>query len=192
MLQGLAVPDQTLISDEMNEFPSAQDDYVQLMINCQSRLYSFILSLVCHAEYASEVLQETNLVLWKKCDQFEPGTNFVAWAFQIARYQVMAHRQRLGRDRHVFDDDALDNVAAAFEPVAEDKDDRLVALAHCMKKLSDDGRSLLKQRYGEGTPVKSIAAELGQTANRIAVRLHRLRAALMDCILKRRLESETA
>ena len=69
-------------------------DFVQLMIGCQSRLYAFIMSLVCDPEHAADILQQTNIVMWEKSDQFEPGTNFTAWTFQIARYQVLAHRQR--------------------------------------------------------------------------------------------------
>jgi RNA polymerase sigma-70 factor (ECF subfamily) len=170
---------------------AGQADYVQLVINCQSRLYAFILSLLCEPESAAEVLQETNLVLWKKAGQFEIGTNFMAWAFRISRYQVMAYRQRQGRDRHIFDDEALNEVAATFERQDDDLDDRLPTLAGCIKDLPADGRNLLKQRYRDGAAVKEIASQLGQSANRVAVRLHRLRAALMECIRRRQLKGET-
>ena len=74
-------------------------DFVQMMIGCQSRLYAFIMSLVHNGEHAADILQQTNLVMWEKSDEFEMGTNFSAWTFQIARYQVMAFRQRQRRDR---------------------------------------------------------------------------------------------
>lgn len=158
---------------------------MQLMLSNQNRLFAFVLSLVGNREQANDVLQQTNLVLWEKLDDFEPGTNFMAWAFQIARFQVMAHRQKQGRDRHVFDEEAVALVATAFEKQAEAFDDRLSALSVCIQQLPDDGRSLIRRRYGEGWSVKNLADELGQTANRLAVRLHRLRAALMECIQRR-------
>lgn len=165
--------------------PGEPTDPVQLMLSNQNRLFAFVLSLVGNREQANDVLQQTNLVLWEKLDDYEPGTNFMAWAFQIARYQVMAYRQKQGRDRHVFDDEAVSLVAAAFERQSEAFDERLTALSHCIQQLPDDGRILIKRRYGDGWSVKNLAADLGQTANRLAVRLHRLRATLMECIQRR-------
>ena len=160
-------------------------DPVQLMLANQNRLFAFILSLVGNREQANDVLQQTNLILWEKLDNFEEGTNFMAWAFQIARYQVMAHRQKQGRDRHVFDDEAVSLIASAFEQHSERFDERLTALAHCIQQLPDEGRQLIRRRYGDGWSVKNLAKELGQTANRLAVRLHRLRAMLLECIQQR-------
>jgi len=146
--------------------------------------------LVGNREQASDVLQQTNLVLWKKLDDFEPGTNFMAWAFQIARYQVMAHRQKQGRDRHVFDDEPVSLVAAAFEKQSGKFDERLTALSQCIQQLPDAGKQLIRRRYGDGWSVKNLAEDLGQTANRLAVRLHRLRATLLECIQRRCPEGE--
>ena len=160
-------------------------DFVQLMIGCQSRLYAFIMSLVHNPEHAADILQQTNLVMWEKSDEFEMGTNFSAWTFQIARYQVMAFRQRQRRDRHVFDDDAIAAVTGEYERRSDANEDRLIALSQCMQELGNDARGLLQQRYREGRAVQEIAEQLGHTANRVAVKLHRLRIALMQCIRRR-------
>jgi RNA polymerase sigma-70 factor (ECF subfamily) len=162
------------------------------MIGVQSRLYAFIMSLVFDPDQAADVLQQTNLVMWQKSDQFQPGTNFSAWAFQIARYQVMAQRQKRRRDRHVFDDETLAVVAQEFERREELLDDRLAALSRCMGEMADDGRRVLQLRYRDGLSVQDIAAGLGHTANRVAVRLHRLRLALMQCIQRRQLQEASA
>lgn len=166
----------------MARLPGKTGDFVQLMISCQSRLYAFIMSLVCDPDHAADILQQTNLVMWEKSDQFTPGTNFSAWAYQIARFQVMAHRQKRYRDRHVFDDETLAAIAGVFEQRAEGLDDKLTALSHCMNQLNDDSRTLIRNRYSDGFSVKQIADQLGYSANRVAVRLHRLRVALMECI----------
>jgi DNA-directed RNA polymerase specialized sigma24 family protein len=39
---------------------------------------------------ARDVLLETNLVLWQKIGEFEPGSNFGAWARKIAYFQALA------------------------------------------------------------------------------------------------------
>jgi len=143
-------------------------------------------------DQANDVLQETNVVLWQKSDQFTLGTNFRAWVFKIARFQVMAYRQKKSRDRHIFDDDAVTCVADAFEERAEMLDDEVTALSHCLNELPDEGRNLIEQRYKQGVSVKLIAENIGGTANHVAVRLHRLRMTLLKCIRKRGVGSEPA
>ena len=81
------------------------EQFVELMTNFQGRLYAFILSLMGDPNSANDILQETNIVLWNKSSEFELGTNFKAWSFRIASFQVMAYRQRCMRDRLIFDDD---------------------------------------------------------------------------------------
>ena len=168
---------------------SSTGEFVQLMIGCQSRLYAFIMSLVHNPEQAADILQQTNLVMWQKSDEFTLGTNFTAWTFRIARYQVMAYRQKQRRDRHVFDDETIAVVADEFERRFDGADDRLIALGRCMNQLGDDGRELIQQRYREGVSVGQIAQQLGHTANRVAVKLHRLRVALMQCIQRQELNA---
>ncbi|MFK7790379.1 MAG: sigma-70 family RNA polymerase sigma factor [Phycisphaeraceae bacterium] len=165
--------------------PTGQSDaFVMQITACQSRLYAYILSLAGDREQAREVLQETNLVIWRKADQFEPGTNFIAWAFKIARLQLMAYRQKIARDRLVFDDDLLLDMADIFDE-GEAFNARQDALAHCVEQIAPNHRNLLRIRYTDGLSVKEIASQLDKSANAIAKVLHRTRLALMKCIEQR-------
>ena len=74
-------------------------DFVELLTSHQARLYGYILSLVFSPTDADDVLQETNRVLWQKSTSFERGTNFAAWVFRIAFYQVQAYRRRRQREK---------------------------------------------------------------------------------------------
>jgi len=91
--------------------PEPSFEFVQLLTSHQSRLYAYVLSLLGDRTQADDVLQETNSVLWRKANEFELGTNFGAWMLKVAYFQVMAHRRRLTRDRLVFDDDFLQDIA---------------------------------------------------------------------------------
>ena len=157
------------------------DAFVTQITACQSRLYAYILTLTGDREQAREILQEANLVIWRKADQFEEGTNFIAWAFQIARYQVLAYRQKIARDKLVFDDALLQGMADIF---AEDEpfDARQDALAKCIEQIAPNHRNLLHIRYSDGQSVKEIASKLDKSANAVAKVLHRTRIALMKCI----------
>ncbi|MEM6257728.1 MAG: sigma-70 family RNA polymerase sigma factor [Planctomycetota bacterium] len=162
--------------------PLGQSDaFVVQITACQSRLYAYILTLTGDREQAREVLQETNLVIWRKAEDFEPGTNFIAWVFRIARFQVMAHRQKIARDRLVFDDELLTGITDIFDE-DDPYDDRQEALSDCIQAITPNHRNLLNIRYRDGLSVKEIASQLSKSPNAVAKVLHRTRLALMKCI----------
>ena len=74
-------------------------------------MFAYILSLLGNRTQAEDVMQETNAVLWRKAHEFKLGTNFGAWMLRVAYFQVMAHRRKITRDRLVFDDDFLADIA---------------------------------------------------------------------------------
>jgi RNA polymerase sigma-70 factor (ECF subfamily) len=135
------------VPDDSSRNPDA---FVQLMTEHQGRLYAYVLSLLGDPDQANDVLQEANLVLWRNAGEFQMGSNFRAWAFRIAHFQVMAHRQRQFRDRLVFDDEmlaVLDPAAKAVDETYEERQERLTA---CLDKLPETQRVLLRQRYADG------------------------------------------
>jgi RNA polymerase sigma-70 factor (ECF subfamily) len=148
----------------------------------QRSLYAFILTLVPRREDAYDILQETNLVLWQKRQDFLKGTNFFAWASRIARNKVLMHRRKLRRDRLCFDDILVGKLAddVAGEPFFGD--DWLSPLWQCVEKLVDDDRVLLEKRYVEGLQARHIADQVGRSPGAIAQALYRIRLTLMRCI----------
>ena len=71
------------------------DEFIVHLTACQNRLYAYVFSLLPDRERRRDVLQETNLVLWRKSDQFMAGTDFGAWACKVAYFEVLAERRRL-------------------------------------------------------------------------------------------------
>ena len=67
---------------------------MQLLTGTQSRLYAYICSLIGGAAGARDVLQETNLVLWDKAQEYDPARPFLPWAYRIAYLQVLAYRKQ--------------------------------------------------------------------------------------------------
>jgi RNA polymerase sigma-70 factor (ECF subfamily) len=167
------------------ERPGGLDRFVELLTQHQSRLYAFIYTLMPDPERAGDVFQETNMVLWRKAEEFDHDREFLPWALTIARFQVRAARQRLGRDRHVFDERAFDVVADELARRAGRLPARQSALIDCLQHLPDDQRQLVRRRYEEGDALERIAAALGQTANAVGVALYRVRQALAECVERR-------
>ena len=160
------------------------DEFVELMTAHQGRLYGYILSLLGNPDAANDVLQEANVVLWRDHAKFEPGSNFKAWAFRIAHFQVMAYRQKKLRDRLVLDDGALEAVERDARELDERYDARRDQLTHCLEKLSKTQRDMLRRRYADSEPLESIGSGLGMTANAVTQSLFRIRQGLLRCVAK--------
>lgn len=167
------------------DVPSGSDpseELVRLIAQAQRRLYAFVLTLVRRPSDADDVLQETNVVLWRKREAYQSGTDFFAWAFQIARLQVLAHRARTERQGKPFDDAVLDALAQQAEAESKHYDQREAALRDCLRKLPVDLRTIIVRRYQLDVTVNSLAEELGKTAKAVSESLRRIRLALRQCI----------
>ena len=163
--------------------------FVPLFTKSQRPLYLFILGQTGSVQNAEEVLQNTNLVIWKKSDQFDLGTNFFAWACQIARYEILQHRQRFRRDKLRFSDEFVDAVSRESESRLIDPEPERLALEQCIQKLSARDQELIRERYQPGALGKNLASDLGRPANSVYQSLGRIRRVLLECIQRRLSES---
>ena len=129
-----------------------------------------------------DLLQEVNVVLWEKCDEFQPGTDFWAWASQIARFKALNHIRKYSRDRLVFDNALLDELAdLACQRLAQ-IEDRRQALEQCLSQLPPAQRQLIDLRYTGGHAIESIAQIIGRPHASIRQTLYRIRQSLLACI----------
>ena len=166
----------------LDPFPEAPAGIARLVAEHQGQLRAYILSLVLHPSVAEDVLQETNVVLWKKATEFEPGTNFKAWAFRVAWLEVRRQRRTAGRDRLVFDDELVGQIEAEAGSATREYEARRKTLMWCLRKLGADQRQLIAERYFAGRSVKDIAAERNRSANLISQLLFRARQSLASCV----------
>lgn len=158
------------------------DNFIRHLTRYQNRLYAYILSLTGEPNLAEDVLQETNVVLWNKSREFEPGTNFGAWALHVAHLQTLAARKRSSRDRLVFDDAMMQQLAGEAEQVYHDADQRRTALHQCIGRLLPRQRDLLILHYESNLSIVAIAEKVHLKPNAVTQALHRIRVRLMNCI----------
>lgn len=176
--------------DERLNSPPA-DEFVQLFTQNQRRLYLFALSQIPNPTEAEEVLQNTNLVIWSKYQQFRLGTNFFAWACQIARFEVLKYRERHYREKVSFSDEFVQWVADEAETESDSLEIRRNALNQCLNKLRSRDRELIQMRYAPGESGKSVAEFLGRPSNSVYQSLSRIRRTLTECV-NRRLKGTTS
>lgn len=161
--------------------PEQMSQFVERLTAAQSALYGSIHTLLAGAADAADVLQETNRVLWRKAAAYDPARPFLPWALTVARFEVLAHRKRQARDRLVFDDALLDQIAAEYERQSA-HGGALQALERCLQKLPAAQRELVDRRYLHGESVNAIAGRQGRAANAVSALLYRIRSLLADCV----------
>jgi len=168
------------------------EEFIELLTGAQSAVFGYIVSLCHDHALAKDVLQETNLTLWRKAGDFESGTSFTAWACRIAYFHVLNQRRKLSREQLVFDEDVLDYLAERQEERAAGSDRRLEALRHCVGSLPAGQRDLIDRRYQPGASVQEIARADGKSEGAVSQALFRIRTALQRCIEKRITREEPA
>jgi len=156
--------------------------FAQLLAICQRRVFLYILGLLHNATDAEEVLQETNLVLWRKFDQFRPGTQFEHWACRIAYYEVLKFREKKVHAEKLFSDAFIEVLATEAETAMDLLELRHEALQGCLQKLSEQDRRLVMNRYQEDATTTTVAEALGRSVQGTRKALHRIRTALLACI----------
>src|SRR5436309_12220463 len=120
---------------DQNKETEGRKRLMTLMTRHQRQIFSYIYVLVPNRSDAEDLLQETSLVICEKFHEFKQGTDFVAWACQIAYWRVRYSRQKFARSKVLFDQDILDVVAQTASAMADEMDERHEALARCLGQL---------------------------------------------------------
>ncbi|MFC7337691.1 sigma-70 family RNA polymerase sigma factor [Haloferula chungangensis] len=166
-------------------------EFVTQLTKNQGRIRAFIVSLMPGSPDIGDVLQETNLVLWKSRERFKPGTNFLAWAFKVARLEVLHQRGRSKRHGRILLSEQLLDLIAEEMPGAEDYEAYLHALDQCKSKLSKKQRELIEVRYQPGRSLEQLAVQTGRKASALRVALLRIRTVLRLCVEQSLLQRPT-
>ena len=162
--------------------PSEHERHAQFLrhyAESEVALHTFVRSLVPTRQMASEVMQDVILVLWEK---FDAAADFQGWAFGVAKNVALRHLRRQSRDRHVFDDELVNQLAEDAVALVPVHDGHREALERCLDKLPAAQRDLVLTAYTKGTRMDELATHRGQTPMALYKLLHRIRQALLECV----------
>ncbi len=161
--------------------------FVRLYTKVERDLRQFIRSLLPSWHDADEVLQLAALVLWKKFDQFESKgedeeVDFIRWACVVSRFEALAYRKKLARDKLVFREEVFELMALEAIEEVDDRQSERKALEHCLKQLSSAQNEFIRLAYTPGVKVKELALKAGVKPEAFYMRLNRLRKKLQSCV----------
>lgn len=177
-----------------NEFKQHKEDqtdlFFQFFMSCQKNLYAFILASVHNYNDADDILQDTAAVMWRKFDEFDKDTSFVAWGVSISKNLIKKYYSERKRMRVQFDAVLTQKISERMEKSVDQFASRQESLKICSKKLNDVGRAMIDMRYSKGMTIKAIANHLNRSVHGMYKAMARLQDSLQECIKKELLKRE--
>jgi RNA polymerase sigma-70 factor (ECF subfamily) len=139
-------------------------------------------------EAIDDVLQETLLALHTAGDRAPEPEKRGAWLRQVAAHKVQDYWRRVERRRRL--KERLMEVSGAEMAPEPSPFEWVIALEStrelhaALRRLPDDDRSLLEEKYLHGHSYERLAAERGQTVKTIEYRLLKARQAIRQFITR--------
>ncbi len=159
-----------------------REDVLELFARYQRNLYLYVLTMIPNRADAEDVLQNTNVVVWQKLDQYRPNTDFRAWVFRICYFEIRKFQGRSRTEGVFFRSELLDELSDEYRRREDMLSLRVEALPDCVALLPVDDRDLLDAVYGRGIDVASLSEQLGRKPTSVYRSLRRIRDWLHDCI----------
>jgi RNA polymerase sigma-70 factor (ECF subfamily) len=161
---------------------SQNEEFVRLLLLYQKRIYGFILAMVPNYADAEDLFQQVVMIMCRRFGDFEPGTSFLAWALQIARYELNNIRKTQRRSRVQFSSQTMDMLFEQACRQVSGIDQRIGVLEECLKKLEPADRALVYRRYEQGMKIKEIAQQVGRSVYSLYRGFNRIHLFLRHCV----------
>ncbi|WP_397569979.1 sigma factor [Schlesneria sp. T3-172] len=172
-------------SAESIDVRDRHEEFVTLLMAAHDKLLGYLMSLLGSWHDAQDVLQNCSLLMWRKFDTYEPGSNFVAWASTICLYEAKNFRRHVARSPLKFDDDLLATLATERIADLDLQKRRIAALELCLNKLGKSELELLHASAKEYGGIVQMAAQLQRAPRTLYNKLAVLRRRLMECVQRR-------
>ncbi|MFM8188878.1 MAG: sigma-70 family RNA polymerase sigma factor [Pirellula sp.] len=156
----------------------------------ENAIRAYIAGAVHSFADREDLLQQVALTVARRFEEFEENRPFLGWALWLAKSRIIDFYRSKDRQPHFLADAVLEKYADALIERQQAVPARREALEHCLEKLPDRSRALIRLKYHDGLKVDQVAEAICSTPASVRVTLFRIRNALADCI-QRRLALET-
>ena len=133
-----------------------------------------------------EVAQRSFVTAFTRLEQYEPGTNFSAWLFSIARYQLQTETTRIRRIADYRSRWASDLLTRELERRQDERPElleiQLEQLKQCLGLLGESMRQFVDWRYRDEISLEEMAEKSGRSVAAIKKQLWLLRNKLRECV----------
>jgi RNA polymerase sigma-70 factor (ECF subfamily) len=162
--------------------PDNSDTFIRLLIPNQKSIFAYILAVIPNYSDAEDILQNTISVIWRKFSTYQPGTDFQAWAIQIARCEIYNFFKKNPSGQCTLNEQLLEVIEQESGTMLDGLEQRLAALKECVVKLNSQDRQLIKLRYEQDCTLKAISSRLGISTTAVFKRIAIIHGRLVRCV----------
>ncbi len=137
---------------------------------------------------AEELTQEVYFKLWENLHKYHAGSNFMAWAWRVARNLLIDAHRRCRREREAawLDPEVLDSLPGTDDPhETTERRQRLRLVAQGLRRLDEELAELVMLRDFAGWSYQELAEALDLPLGTVKSRLNRARLELAGEVQRR-------
>lgn len=151
-------------------------------------LYRLCVSYAPSAAEAEELTQEIYFKLWENLHRYNSGSNFMAWAWRVAKNLLIDAHRRSRREREAawLDPEVVERLPGAENPHSDtERRQRLKLIASGLRTLDSDLAQMVLMRDFAGMSYKEMADALEMPLGTVKSRLNRARLELTTAVRRR-------
>jgi len=166
------------MSDQLKRFSSE-------FLAQRTRLIAYCFGLLQDRAAADDLFQEVYVKMAEAVARGEDMLDLERWCRGVARNLALHHWREKRTSKLVLGESVAQLLDQGFEEQRQSLDaweGRKSALENCLRKLPEESRRMMVQKYVEGVSIKNLASVLRRTPEATMQALFRVRRSLMECI----------
>jgi RNA polymerase sigma-70 factor (ECF subfamily) len=165
-----------------------EDAWSALVGATVQQIYRLCASYAPSPAEAEELSQEVYFKLWENLHRYNAGSNFMAWAWRVAKNLIIDSYRRSRREREAawLDPEIIDHLPSADDPAEQtERRQRLRLVATSLRQISEDLAILVLMRDFAGLSYQEIAEATELPLGTVKSRLNRARLELATAVRRR-------
>ncbi len=165
-----------------------EDAWSALVSTTLRPIYRLCASYAPSAAEAEELTQEVYFKLWENLHRYNAGSNFMAWAWRVAKNLLIDAHRRSRRERSAAwtDPEVLDHLPAADDTQEQAaRRQRLRLIAAGLRQIPEELSTLILMRDFAGMSYHEMAESLELPLGTVKSRLNRARLELATAVRRR-------
>ena len=165
-----------------------EDAWSALVSTTLRPIYRLCASYAPSAAEAEELCQEVYFKLWENLHRYKAGSNFMAWAWRVAKNLIIDTYRRSRREREAawLDPEIIDRLPAADDPHEQtERKQRLRLIATSLRQISEELATLVLMRDFAGMSYLEMAEATELPLGTVKSRLNRARLELATSVRRR-------
>ncbi|HVJ47407.1 MAG TPA: sigma-70 family RNA polymerase sigma factor [Luteolibacter sp.] len=162
----------------------SMEAFGELVRRYQGNIRACLVIRLKNPHDAEDLAQDTFITAFNKLPEFDTKLPLGPWLRGIA-FNLLRNFQKKNRPIAIGAETELAgliDVRISEKYTSNQESHIFTALEDCMEKLDPSARQLLHRRYHDDAAVQDIAKESQRNHSTVTMQLHRLRAALAECI----------